>query len=535
MITPQYVEEKTNAKAPALPDGLDSVAIITERAKAHKETTRKDDVYQLRLLVADRLGINGKGDFSTVNPGGKYPDVDKSRWEEGRFNDIQNNTAIQVKSLSINDPDISWSGCTGAHPEIVAAVRRSYYLRYWRDYDWKFLYQQKLLDILVSGEGNTQCGVRDGKPFMEYLDFLNVTWDPAYKDPCQKRYVFVDKPMPLSVALKHYPAISDMVRGLGKDGTGGEESVMITFYWSRSTAAVLFKGKPIDGPRHNPYGRIPVKQTTLLQFLSMKHSSGVVEGQIGAFKLLLTLTRYFRSTTLKSSPVAVAVGPWDKGSLDDYESGEEGVVLRANASGADFKYAAGAEIQQGALVLFDKLKQHLNAASGVNDFMRSQTDTKVDFASQLALMAQQSGVQGKFTAQIHEEGLKEDARLFMTIAARFERDDQTLKVGDSEIAFNESLPVRALLGDDGEIAVKPMEYKSPAQKLQETMILGNVLNIGATLPGPLQVRFYDMCLTAFEVEDKDELLQTLQEAMAQQQMAQAAQAAQAQQLPQTAA
>ena len=404
---------------PEAVQGLDTPGMILERVKVHDDQDHKQTVYGLRLLVSNWLDLTTDNASALPSRGdGRYADVTNTNWEEGRHNSISTTTHVQVKSLVFGEPDLKWTDCTGDDPDITSAVRAAYYLHYWRKQRWAFLYQQKLLDILCGGAGYTQIGIRNGGLFMEWADALDVGEDTAFKEEHLKRFRWRDKHLPKEEALRLYPKLSEHLKAIDANGKGGEEIVTIRCYFSKSTAAVLYKNNIIDGPKPNPYGEIPIRKTSLLHNLSSKHPSGMVEHQVGTHRLELRLQRYFRDTVLKNIPVGFLKGTWDENTVDALMNGEEGTILRSNASGSEFGYAQGAEIQNSALQLAEMVRQWSGSESGVNDFQQGRTDTKVDFASQLSFIAQQSGVQGSFTAQCHEEGLKADARLFLKIAEK---------------------------------------------------------------------------------------------------------------------
>lgn len=509
---------------------LDTSAQILERCKKHDDNDYKQIVYGLRLTVANVLGFDSTANLQRGQDG-RFPDVVNKTWEEGRHNSITANTHIQVKSLVFAEPEIKWSECIGQNPEITSEIRTAYYLSEWRKQNWAYLYQQKLLDILVSGSGYTHLGVRDGKPFMEWADSLDVIEDNSFREEHKKRFRCVDKHLPLVEALRLYPQIEKQAQKMQPNGAGGEQIVTIRCYYSKTTTAVLFKNQIVDGPKPTMYPNIPVRKASLIHNLSAKFASGMVEGQIGTHRLDLRLQRYFRETVLRGTPVALAVGRFDEHELDDVRDSVEGAMLRSLDKDADFRYTQGAEIQKGALELDEMVKQAQNAESGVNDFQRNQTDTKVDFASQLAYIAQQSGVQGQFTAQAHEEGIKDDARAYLELAAKFEDGPVTLSVDGHSQKFDQFFPIGAQLGSDGEVDLKPTAYKSPAQKLQEVMILGQVLNIGNTLPPGMQDWYWEECLEAFNVDEKDKVMADMQQARAEM-MQQQQEAAMMQAMPQ---
>lgn len=510
---------------------LDTMTVILERCRKHDDEDYRQVVYGLRLTVANVLGFDSNVSI-TRGQDGRFPDVVNKTWEEGRHNSITTNTHIQVKSLVFAEPEIKWSRCDGENPEITGEIRTAYYLDCWRTQSWDYLYQQKLLDILVGGSGYTHIGVRDGRPFMEWADSLDVGEDMAFREEHKKRFRWVDKHLPLGEALRLYPNIAQHVKKLTADGGGGEEIVTIRCYYSKTTVAVLYKNQVIDGPKPTSYPRIPVTKTSLIHNLSSKFPMGMVENQVGTHRLDLRLQRYFRETVLRGEPVGLALGRFDEHDLDALQDGTlEGTFLRSQDVNADFRYTQGAEIQKAALELKEMIAQQQNSESGVNDFQRNQTDTKVDFASQLAYIAQQSGVQGQFTAQVHEEGLKEDARAYMELAAKFEDGPLSLSIEGHAQKFDQFFPIGAQLGADGEITVKPTAYKSPAQKLQEVVLLGNALEMGNMLPPGMREYYWEQCLTAFDVDEKDQVMQAVQQAMAQQQQMKMEMAAQQAQGP----
>lgn len=509
-----------NSAVPTAPSSLDTTGMILDRLAMHFEKDQKDINYNLRLVTANVLDLDGDG-FAAIKTEAERGDVLKRGWEEGRHNPITTNTHVQAKSLTINEPDLRWSKCLGKNPSVTALVRREYYLKCYREQFWQEMNLAKILDMLITGEATVQAGVRDSKCFMEYADALLVSWDTAYKEPHLKRFVFRDRPMTISEAVQRYPAITTMVPPLGKDGRGGEKTIKITFYFSKTTMAILYGTQFLVQPQRNPYPGIPLRQTTLFREPSVKHATGMVEKQIGTAQLHMRIRRAMSQIALRGNPVGLARGEFAKGDLDRIESGAEGVIARALGQ-ASFEWTKGAEMPAAFLELDEMLQQALTAESGVNDFQNGRTDTKVDFASQLALIAQQSGAIGQYTATRFEYGVGEDARLFMGVAEMYEKGPVRLNVQGTEVDFDEMMPINAQLGMDGDIEVRPLIHKAPAQKLQETMIFIEVINLVAGSPPGLARILIDQACTAFEVDNKDDYLSAYDTAL-QQQAAAAAQ------------
>lgn len=483
---------------------LDTKEEILERLKVHDDPEYKDMIFGLRLVTANYLDATTRGAMrAPVKAGGRYAEILKRGWEEGRHNPLQIATQIQVKSLIIQRPEVRWSRCKGEHPQITAAVRKGYFEHLWQENSLADVYRSKMLDVLIGGRGTFEAGVRDGKIFGEYADALDVTWDNAYKPMAQKRFYFRDKHIPLSIAVRHYPELAQHENW--KPGEkGGERIVTVVCYRSKTTKAHIFKGKILGEPKPNDYGTIPARAATLFEELSVRHPTGQVESQIGPLRLHLRLMRKWREIALRGAPVGVARGNWDDADLDQIESGKEGVILRTKSAGDDFAWIGGPEGSKTDAELLQLIQQQLNEASGVNDFMRSRTDTKVDFATQLNLMASQSGIVGQYAANVHDTGILDDAELLMEIGHRFQAPVEIDVDGIDEL-FDELMPINPLLGTDGVPEMKPggSVYKSSMQKLQETAMVASTLAMAANMPPGLDRKFVDLAITASEVEDKD--------------------------------
>lgn len=515
--------------APALPPptNLDSQEIILERRKEHLDEQHREIVYGLRRVAADQLDITTTASIEKpTRTDGKYADWLKNHWEEGRHNSIRVNTHLQAKALVFNEPEIKWRNCKVQDPaedDLISKIRNAYYLNLWRSQRLADTYRLKLLDMLVSGEGNIACWKIDNGLAVEYLDSLDVTWDPSYKEPHKRRYVYVDRHMPMTDALSRFPGLNKYITPPAPGKSGGEKNCTLTLYYSKTTYAVLYKTNFVQVPIPNPLNRIPVRVSELFRELSTKFATGMVELQIGTHKLDLRIQRALREIALRCLPVGVLTGQWEEDAVTDLEDAEEAVIIRSLTPSAGFSWAPAAELPATLLEVQAMVNQQMNAESGTNDFQRGQTDTKVDFASQLAYIAQQSGVLGRYAAQQHEDGIREDAAMIMEIAAMIEEGPLTLVIDGHQIDFDQLTPIKPLLGGDGDIILTPggMEYKSPAQKIQEWMVLTEALGQATLLPPGIREHIMEATLKAFDVDNADEWIAEMQQAEMQQQMMQA--------------
>jgi hypothetical protein len=499
------------------PDEVESKAVILERKKLSEDVIHRQKLWNLRMVASNVLDITTAGTYSYPRrTEGNYGDVEPTDVELGRHNAVTANIDVLVQSLSFGAPDIAWRFVHQGK----SLVRRAWYLDIYERQDHRGSFQMALADMLISGDGNIVGGVRDGEPFIEYADALDCQWDNAFKEPHLKRFVYHTRHIPLSVAAAAYPELAKIMHYKPGD-TGGEKIVDITNYWSKNTRAVLYKDAFIVEPRKNEYGRIPIVQKVLTRRPSLKYSKGIVEDQLGSLQTMFRCQRALNEIALRAgSPVGVARGKIQEPNIDRLESGEEAVILRFADKDGDFEWKEGAREPSAMLKLYEMTQANLQAESGVDPFMLSQTDVQVDFASQLSFMAGRSGVRGKAMALAFEELVKDSIQLLMDIGRKF-APPVALYVGDTEVDF-ETEPLvhdggqtmnalQAMLGSDGEIIFKPgaMEYQSPAQKLQQVMVFGQVLQGGLALPEDLQPYYVDLACRAYEVDDPEEWSQAI--------------------------
>lgn len=502
--------EEKKRQAPNQGSGLDPKAVILERKTSSSDDCHQRKIYDLRLLAASYLDGSAGSQESAFRSkmSGKFPAVDVRSWEEGRHNPLGTNIQIQAKSLAFYQPSVTWQFVE----EEVSAVREAWTLSYFRKQKYAEMFRLALQDMLISGQGTIQGGVRDGDVYLEYCDALDVQWDQAYHEPHLRRYVFRARRMPASEAVQRYPDMKRHVN-MNHDGTGGERIVTIHYYYSKTTCAALYGSELIYGPAKTPYeGYLPFADMTFQREPSVAHPTGSAEKQIGSLTLLYRLQQAWRETILRSPPVGVLSGQFMEGDVDALLLGEESTILRAKTPNSVFDWKTGAEVSNSSIALGQKIQQNMNAESGVNDFQRSQTDVNVDFASQLSFMAAQSGVQGRYTAQRFEEGVKDALNLLCRIGKEYAPPVQ-LYIGDEQYTFDEMMPIREMLGDDGQIVIAPggMEYKSPAQKLQEAAMFAQTLAAVSGVPAPIQERYIEMVLDAFGIDGVSDWMSDMKE------------------------
>lgn len=504
-------------------------AVITERKKAWQDDKRKDKVYLLRRVAADDLDVTDGCSVRGRSGGDKaYEDFDVSNWEEGRDNEVSTNLQIQVKSLVFNEPDLYWDNVRPG----VNAVRVAYYKDKFKKQDFASMYRWTLLDGLISGVGNVFVGYRNREVISEYADDLDVTWDTAFKEPHKKRGVFYDKHLPAEQAVVLYPKLRDYFPI--NNGIGSERDVTVTCYWDIETTAVLYREEFLEDPKPNPYGRIPMVSLEMYRDASAKYADGLVSKSMGSLQQQFVLQRAVREILLRGgAPVLAMYGNLTEGDIDDIISGREGVALRMGP-GERAEWLKSADVTPGMFQYGEGLKQGITAKMGVTDFQRGQTDTEVDFATQLSYIAQQSGIQGEYAAQQFEQFVKAHIELLMHIGNLLEGDIQ-LNVEGTMIPFDMMNPINPLLGTDGDIVMRPggMKYVSPEQKLQKVMLLVGAIGQVLALPPGIQELALEQVLDAYNVDDKDRWMQAYQEGMMQQMMMQQQQMAmeQAQQQP----
>lgn len=506
---------------------------IFARQKLAKDDRSKERAYWLRMVVANLIDGDG-GSKPSKDSEDQWAPVQVNVWEEGRFNPISNNTHIAVEGLTINKPDFTWTGIPDekGRGDLIAEVRKEYYLWLWDLLSLEEAYRMKTFDMLTCGEGSIGCFVRGDGCEVEWCDFLSLDWDPAYEEPDKRRYVFYDQALTLGEAKAYYPNIERYQQITDETF---DKVIRVRKYWDKDsqTECCIYKRDIIHGPAHNRYGaRLPIRATRLSSAPSVKGAIGLVERQMGSQALALRLQNHFRETALSATPQRwVAGAVTNEDALRDVEEGDTTKILRL-AAGAQMGITNGAEIQQTALEVYQMVMQNLNVESGVNEFKQGRTDTNVEFASQLGFMAQQSAPRERYLNQRIEEGMRDDLlSVIMPICAEFEGRSIRLEIAGQSIEFGGLAPINPILGSDGNVVMKPggMAFKSSAQSLQETMIFANVLSLAVNLPPGLQERFVKMACDAAQVEGAEDWLSDMR--AAQEQIAMQQQMAQEQAVP----
>lgn len=488
------------------------IRISCQHVKEHRHV-----MYWLRLLVANY--IDGDGRISDGNnKEDRFDEVELAHWEEGRYNPISNNTQVTVERLMANEPALTWTSIPTAsgRGELIAATRKAYYSMQWEKRNLSEHYAKKLLDLITLGEANFGCFVRGKSIYPEYMDSLNVYWDPSQKDPCQREYVSYDISITMGKAFEFYPEGMKRLEPFARPEQMDKQIWIRCFYdRDNGTEAVIYRNEFIYGPTANRYGHdvMPIRCDVLTQMPSVKHASGIVERQVGSHELKVRIRRYFRDTALKALAVGVASGNFNEDQLKKLETGED-LILRGSP-GSQFSWAKGAEIAATTIQVDQMTTQDIQAESGINEFQLNQSGSQVDFASQLGYLAQQGSSRDRFLSMKVEVGVKNDLlELIMPIAAKFDQDDFSLDILGQPVAFghfgydsygNPRVPINSLLGNDGKVSMRPggLVFKAPAQALQEDMILTQLLTLTQSAPPGMQEHLCRRILKNADVEDPE--------------------------------
>lgn len=508
--------------------GLTPAEIIEVRARIHKEDKlRKSKIYRLRLIVANHLQGAGYGESNFTAPT-DYPDQEIDKWEEARHNPLTVNTLIQAKSLAFEMPELEYRKID----YVYSAVRRAYYEAEYDRLELGQLYQQNVLDLLVTGEASAVSGVRDNLCYQDWADILSVTFDKAYKEGAQKRFVLYDLRLPLMELLTYFPECEKLTNYQPRYYRNVENPEVITCYHDKTTSAYLYKGKIVRGPvATKTPGRLPLSYTYFMRKPSIISPSGVAEEQLGNLRLVFRLQRSLREKALRAGTlVGLFSGPVLGEEAENMKSqirdGKECVIVTV-PPGGDFNWRSPQTITDTEIQAYERAIQSMSSESGVDEFQRAQTDTKVDFAARLQLIAQKAGVQGDYAASRSEACIKNNISLLMETASVFEKRSMVLDIDEAQVEFDELRPVAPLLGTDGQLVLKKSgAYEGIDAKLNETALLATILQEALTLPEPLQLRFLGLGLEAAQIDNRKEWLDEYESFLVEQQQVQVEQAQQ---------
>lgn len=449
----------------------------------------RDKIHAKKFLdgsPAAALLLDDDGEGEGVLPDGQ---------ESGNVNYLATNVLTKVASIAIGDPD--WFVDCGEDPPIdpmqlaamqmlgmplpitkaeLAQIARRALRDLWKRRGWARIGQKALLKRSISGMGFIAVLWHDTEgPVLQHVKACNLAVDPDVTDWRKLRKAAIQIKMPRADAQARWPdadfgtaAIGD-IPNLDEPHPRSRDCVPIWLYWDQEKEVYVF-GSTVLEEAENLYGRVPLY---------------VLEGDI-APESEFSIGDYDTATQIQEMLARLiivicnqaenegAIG-WhnpallDEGSKDIFSNGRPSRSVPIMGSPEDaFGFASGAPMNPAVLECFRLMMQGLDSATGVSEYQRGVLSQQVKFATEAALLANQSGSRGNQARIQYELFLSEVGLAVVDLLVRFGPSLMNpLEPSDEDDLLLEALSeVKDLC-----VLENSTSYKDPAYEMQTSLQL----------------------------------------------------------------
>ncbi|HLK55048.1 MAG TPA: hypothetical protein VKU00_00700, partial [Chthonomonadaceae bacterium] len=263
------------------------------------------------------------------------------------------------------------------------------------------------------------------------------------------------------------------------------DTVELWCYWDETTEAVLFGSEVLfKGP--NLYGQVPLYFLEGEVAPESEFSLGDYDTATGLQEMLARLQSQINDQAENGGAIGWYNGALlPDGSKQAFEDGRPSGFVEISGGGAEdvFGYVSGQQMSPALLEAFRMAQQGLDSVTGVNEYQRGVINNSVKFATEAAMLANQSGARGNQARIVFEQFIDRVAKAVLKVV---------LKFGPAlmeEQASPEDMMLFAALTGVTDICVLEgsTAYKDPVADMQSSLQLLQVMMpfIQAGLVNPL--------------------------------------------------
>lgn len=364
--------------------------------------------------------------------------ANKMASEEGEYNQIATNILVKVSSIAYQDPDF-WVNCQQAqHSEIV----KTYLRLLWRERQFARVLQLVLLKRYVSGLGI--CAYLWDKT--DHMVFENVhIWDFAV-DPhvqdwnklrwCARRIYMptLDAQARFGMDVIGTGPMSEEIAPVASDWNSTpqpRDSVELWVYHDEKTEAILYGGDVLER-KENLYGRLPY--VFLLGGLNPRSPLplGDFDDCTGMHVMLTELMKLLFSQARNGGGVGwFNTGAIDKTTSDALMNGRpQGFIPIDGVPGNEaIGYTMCEPLSAALMPAIDMAMKGLDTIQGVSEYQRGVINQQVKFATEAALLSQQSGARGQANQHEWEIFVSQCAQICVELTIKFGGHAETVEEG----------------------------------------------------------------------------------------------------------
>jgi len=410
--------------------------------------------------------------------------------EVGNVNYLANNILTKVAAVAIGDPDFHVDTGSddplilqilegGERPELsrqdMAEIVRRFLQQLWEMRGWSRVFRKALLKRALSGMGILAYLWHDEDgPLFETVRARDFACDPCVTDWRNLHWAARRIRMRHEDARARYPQLVDLVTAPTSDIPNlddpaplSRDTVELWVYWDRHTEATCYGAQVLEqGP--NLYGRVPL----LILEGDIAPESELSMGDYDTASQLQEMLARLQSMINNQAENGGAIGWYNPGLLDDtsknaFDSGRPQEFIATQGDGHEvFGYIPGQPSDPMLMEAFMLAQKGLDSATGVTEYQRGVINQSVKFATEAALLANQSGARGNQARIEFEQFVNFAARCLLRMVAAFA--PAMMRDGAPEDALL-LLSIQAV--QDIKVIEASTSYRDPSAEMQTNLQL----------------------------------------------------------------
>lgn len=410
--------------------------------------------------------------------------------EVGNVNYLAINILTKVAAVAIGDPDFHVD--TGSDDPLVlqalegmempelsrqdmAEVVRRFLRQLWEVRGWARVFRKVLLKRALSGMGILAYLWHDEEgPLFETVRARDFACDPCVTDWRNLHWAARRVRMRREDARTRYPKIADLIVAPASDILNLDEAAPLTrdtvdlwVYWDRATEATCYGEQVLEqGP--NLYGRVPL----LILEGDIAPESELSMGDYDTASQLQEMLARLQAMINNQAENGGAIGWYNPGLLDDtsknaFDSGRPQEFIATQGDGHEvFGYIAGQPSDPMLMEAFQLAQKGLDSVTGVNEYQRGVINQSVKFATEAALLANQSGARGNQARIEYEQFVNFAARCLLQMVERFGPAMMTDGAAEDRLLL---LSIQSV--QDIKVVEASTSYRDPSAEIQTNLQL----------------------------------------------------------------
>ena len=440
-------------------DNFDGVGVLPEAQEV-------GNVNYLAINILTKVAAVAIGDPDFhVDTGSDDPTILQAQEIRGGASGL--GSAADAASMGVERPELS--------RQDMAEIVRRFLRQLWEVRGWARVFRKVLLKRALSGMGILAYLWHDEEgPLFETVRARDFACDPCVTDWRNLHWAARRIRMRREDARARYPKIADMVMApvsdipnLDEPSPLSRDTVDLWVYWDRNTEATVYGSDVLEqGP--NLYGRVPI----LILEGDIAPESELSMGDYDTASQLQEMLARLQAMINNQAENGGAIGWYNPGLLDDtsknaFDSGRPQEFIATQGDGREvFGYIPGQPSDPMLMEAFILAQKGLDSATGVTEYQRGVINQSVKFATEAALLANQSGARGNQARIEFEQFVNFATRCLLQMVRAF------APAMMSDGAPEDALLLQSVMAvQDIKVIEASTSYKDPSAEMQTNLQL----------------------------------------------------------------